>query len=262
MPESLHISEAVVRHAIANTKNGKEAAEFLNIHPDTWRKYASMYIDTETGLTLNKIHTAAYKKSTNWKQYWLENIAPKFRYTLNEPTPLIEVFANEKPYKDKKYLLRRMVKEGVRPLQCELCSYNSRPIYQPERNMTSPYYWSTYKLINLDNNLDNNSLTNLLIVCLNCRHCIFRNKEEYDKLIRYEDGSVKTPTDIIKSIMSMIGMEFDLKELELSEKNKSLLGRTNIAPGSIDVDDKKAQPEVEGLKNILEDDLGSVDWDG
>ena len=51
-----YLSEPNVRYAIENTKSNAQAAKFIGVSLPTWKKYASMYIDTITGLTLYAKH--------------------------------------------------------------------------------------------------------------------------------------------------------------------------------------------------------------
>lgn len=46
---SFNLPESDIRYAIANTKSNAEAARFLKVSFDTWKKYAKMYVDRETG---------------------------------------------------------------------------------------------------------------------------------------------------------------------------------------------------------------------
>ena len=61
---SLDIPESDIRYAMENTKSNAEAARFLKVSFTTYKKYARMYVDRETGKTLYEIHKNQFK---NWK---------------------------------------------------------------------------------------------------------------------------------------------------------------------------------------------------
>jgi hypothetical protein len=54
--KGLQIGEEDVRKAMANTTSNMKAAQYLEISLPTYKKYASMYRDGETGKTLYEIH--------------------------------------------------------------------------------------------------------------------------------------------------------------------------------------------------------------
>jgi hypothetical protein len=253
---SLPITEQVIRYVITKTRNNKEASDYLNVHTLTWRKYASQVYDQETGLSVYRLHTAAYQKKTNWKKYWLENIAPNFRKEWEfKPVSLVDVFSNKVTYKNPNTLLKRMVKEKVRPLACEVCGYDSRPVYVGEKDMSATAFWTNFNLKKLDLNEENNSLENLLIVCKCCEHNIFKNKEEYNKVIKDQSGKLKPSSEIIKSILALVGMSFDPNAIALTPALQSVLE----GPSQKEVEaaqSKKNTPITEELENSL-----GLDWD-
>ena len=50
------LTESQIRYAMYNTYSNQQAARFLNLAYNTYKKYAKSYIDTETGLTLFQLH--------------------------------------------------------------------------------------------------------------------------------------------------------------------------------------------------------------
>jgi len=64
------LSEAVIRNAMKATQSNFQAARYLNMTIDTYRKYAKLYIDKETGKTLYDLHknnTGKGIKKISWK---------------------------------------------------------------------------------------------------------------------------------------------------------------------------------------------------
>jgi hypothetical protein len=54
---ALNLGEAEIRYAMDNTKSNAEAARFLKVSFTTYKKYAKMYTDSESGKTLYDMHT-------------------------------------------------------------------------------------------------------------------------------------------------------------------------------------------------------------
>lgn len=165
----------------------------MNVNFSTWRKYASQIIDPETGFSLYKMHTPQWQMRYNWKEWWKTHIKPKWERP--DPTPLEDVFAGKVTFKTRKHLLARLILEGYKKKECEVCGYDRGPIY----SYKSTYYKQplrTYALEHLDGNKTNNAFENLIVVCLNCRAEIFADKKRYKELITREDGTLHTPDEI------------------------------------------------------------------
>lgn len=256
---SYPITEGVVRDAIAHTKDNTAAADYLNIALPTWKKYATRYIDEETGLTLYKLHSANYKKQTNFKAYWWNNMPEELKAKWGfKPKPIEDILSNKVEYKDNRRLMKRLVKEGVKKLECDICNYNYRTLYTGERDQTSAYYWTNWKLYRLDQNETNNALENLLLVCRCCEHNIFRNKKAYKDLITREDGSIKSGPEILESLMLLLGVAVNISNtefFEVKEKFKPLVESPTTEQAIENIDGK--------TKNFFtdpEDDI-ELDWD-
>ena len=52
----IQLTESQVRYAMENSFGNKAAARFLNIDYRTYKKYAKMYVDNESGKTLFELH--------------------------------------------------------------------------------------------------------------------------------------------------------------------------------------------------------------
>lgn len=53
---ALDIPESEIRYAMENTKSNAEAARFLKVSFTTYKKYARLYTDRDTGKTLYELH--------------------------------------------------------------------------------------------------------------------------------------------------------------------------------------------------------------
>lgn len=58
----LDLTEEQIREAMAISNSNKEASEFLHVNYATYKKYASSYIDEETGMTLYELQHQKWKK--------------------------------------------------------------------------------------------------------------------------------------------------------------------------------------------------------
>ena len=57
---AMNIAETEIRYAMEHTKSNSEAARFLKVSFNTYKKYSKMYIDRETGKTLFELHKNPY----------------------------------------------------------------------------------------------------------------------------------------------------------------------------------------------------------
>jgi hypothetical protein len=53
---ALDIPESDIRYAMENTKSNAEAARFLKVSFTTYKKYARLYVDRDSGKTLYELH--------------------------------------------------------------------------------------------------------------------------------------------------------------------------------------------------------------
>ena len=53
---ALNVPESDIRYAMENTKSNAAAARFLKISFTSYKKYARMYTDRDTGKTLYELH--------------------------------------------------------------------------------------------------------------------------------------------------------------------------------------------------------------
>lgn len=58
----LDITEEQILEAMAATNSNREASEFMDISRETWKKYASQFIDQETGMNLFELQHEKWKK--------------------------------------------------------------------------------------------------------------------------------------------------------------------------------------------------------
>ena len=173
----------------------------MNVHWTTYKKYASRYMDAESGVSLYKKHTPQWQKKHNWKQYWYDNIRQPWKG--KEPTPLEDIFSNKSSLKNRAHFISRLITENVKKKECEICGYDHGPIYDYKEKDSYKSYKAlrSYRLINLDANEENNSLQNLLLVCLNCHSNIFVDKDSYKEMITHDNGTPMSLSEVALMIL-------------------------------------------------------------
>lgn len=158
-----NLTEREIRYAMSKTNSNLEAAQFLNISYDTWKKYAKLYKDEETGKNLFELHKNLglrgkaktrvgrfKKKEFNEAKEWLQDVlSGKHRAPAT--------------WKFKYFLLR----EGFFQEECMECGFN-------ERRVTD--YKVPLLLCFKDGNYKNGHIDNIIFVCYNCYFLTIGNK--------------------------------------------------------------------------------------
>lgn len=160
------ISKADIEHAQANTKSNMEAARFLNVGYERYKRYAKIYNLFDQHLNQKGIGTAkgyAAKAST---------------------IKLKDVFANKHPGYSMIRLKHRMIARNLILEECELCGFK-------EKRLTDS---KTPLILTFRNGKRDFSQENLQLLCYNClflttgaptvanRGYIVKSFEEPDKI--------------------------------------------------------------------------------
>jgi len=140
--------------AISNTKSNKEAARFLNVSFNTYKKYAKEYIDDETGKTLFELHYNPnnVKKDkntdgvvyTSYKKLSLDNILVKHQ--------------NKLPISDFK-LRDMLIDNNYKVDRCDSCGFDTPRITDNRVPLLLTY---------LDSDKTNKEIDNIQFLCANC----------------------------------------------------------------------------------------------
>jgi hypothetical protein len=166
---ALSLSEANIRYAMENSSSNKEASLFLNVDYKTYKKYAMLYIDRESGKSLFELH----------KPITLLGI-PKKRYTLRESLikyTITDILKGKFPHLDSRYVKNRLLNSGHYPPVCSCCGFNERRI-DGKIPLVLDY---------LDADRTNHREENIRILCYNCAFMLagewrmHRNKESWHK---------------------------------------------------------------------------------
>lgn len=136
-----------LKEALNNSKSNAEAARYLNIGYQTFKKYALLYKD-ERGVTFFEKHKNRGRKGVPTKNKKYENIF------------LSKILNNEGPldYPNKK-LKCRLIKNGYIDERCERCGFEERRVLD---------YKVPLLLDFIDGNNKNRQLNNLRLLCYNC----------------------------------------------------------------------------------------------
>lgn len=142
------LTESEVRYAMDNSRSNKEAARFLKISLSTYKRYAKMYIDSESGKTLYDLHTNKAGVGI-----------PKNSGKYSGQKKLKEILEGKHPEYPARGLKRRLIREGYKAECCENCGFEERRI----TDYTVPLI-----LVWDDGDKTNHKLENLTMMCYNC----------------------------------------------------------------------------------------------
>lgn len=146
--KAYNLTESEIRYAMRNSRSNQEAARFLRISVAVYKRYAQMYIDSETGKSLYEMHK-------NKAGVGISKSGTKY----SGRTCLKEILNGEHPEYLAKNLKLRLIKEGYKAECCEMCGFE-------ERRVTD--YTVPLILAWVDGDRTNHRLENLQLICYNC----------------------------------------------------------------------------------------------
>lgn len=164
--KAFSLTESDVRYVMSCTQSNKHAAMFLKINIETWKKYASMYIDKETGKTLYELHLNPPAAGVRRKSSWMNP-----RLSIEEVLAKGQISA-----RGRKNLKRRLIRDGIKPERCSICSFD-------ERRLTD--YTVPLVLIYIDGDDQNIAQENLQLICFNCFYLNVGNLSSKNKSYRH-----------------------------------------------------------------------------
>lgn len=157
----LNLSEAQIRYAMANTTSNLKAAEWLRVDIFTYKKYAKLYIDPDTGKNLYDLHLSEQARKAYYTR--LNPPDPTLKSTkmsrLQVTAPLDDIFAGKHPNYSRKKLINRMIKEGMLAECCDNCGYSTKREFD---------FKIPLKLWYRDNDTKNLAKDNIRLLCFNC----------------------------------------------------------------------------------------------
>ena len=163
-----HLTEREVRYAISCTNSNLDAANFLHISYATWKKYAKMYFDQETGKTLYDLHKNKGAKTSK-----------KSKSVLT--VDMKDIFAGKHPKYDVNKLHFRLINEGHLEERCSLCGFC-------ERRMSD--YKVPILLTWKNGDKRDHRRENLEFVCYNCYALYYGELRQSGYLIKDKDKNI------------------------------------------------------------------------
>lgn len=144
------LTETVIRNAMKHTQSNFQAARYLNVTPETYRKYAKMYVDQETGKNLYELHkndAGLGIKRIKWnKEISVERI--------NEI-----VTSDSYRAVNQQKLKNRLIYEGILRMECYKCGHHEKRVIDFKQPLILSFK---------DNNKHNWKIENLEMLCYNC----------------------------------------------------------------------------------------------
>ncbi len=164
------LTEATLRNAIRHTQSNLQAARYLNVTLETYRKYAKMYVDQETGKNLYELHKNDTGKGIK-KIKWHKDISVE---RINEIVTGDSYRAvNQQKLKD------RLTYEGLLRLECYKCGHNQKRIIDYKQPLILSFK---------DGNKHNWKVENLEMLCYNCYFLFVGNLYSDKQLRTLEDA--------------------------------------------------------------------------
>lgn len=146
---SRDLTESVIRNAMKHTQSNFQAARYLNVTIETYRKYAKMYVDQETGKTLYELHKNPGKgiKKIRWKH---EISVDKINQIMSSES-----------YRavNQQKLKNRLIYEGILRMECYKCKHHEKRVVDFKQPLILSFK---------DGNKHNWKIENLEMLCYNC----------------------------------------------------------------------------------------------
>lgn len=148
-PSKILAKEDVLR-AIKMTRSNRAAARYLHVSYNHYKKYAKLYKDEVTGLTLLETHLNQSGKGI-----------PKFLGNGGKEPPLMDLIEGRVPVEhfDAKKIKQRIIFEALIEEKCNKCDFNERRVIDNKIPLI---------LNHKDGNQRNYHLDNLEFLCYNC----------------------------------------------------------------------------------------------
>lgn len=152
MPPSKFLSKEDCLRAMQNTKSNRGAARFLRCSLNHYKKYARVYVDEVTGITLYESHKNLSGKGI-----------PKFISNKGKQAPLKDLIEGKlaiesfEPAKIK----QRLVFEGYLKEECSRCGFHEERLSDSKIPLILQFK---------DRNRKNYELDNIELMCYNCSY--------------------------------------------------------------------------------------------
>jgi hypothetical protein len=165
------LTEAVIRNAMKHTQSNFQAARYLNVTIETYRKYARLYIDQESGKTLYELHKNNSGKGIK-RVRWNHEISIE---KINE-------IMSSDSYRaiNQQKLKARLIYEGILRMECYRCEHNEKRVVDYKQPLILSFK---------DGNKNNWKVGNLEMLCYNCYFLYVGNLFSEKQIQRLEDAN-------------------------------------------------------------------------
>jgi len=165
------LSEGVIRNAMSHTQSNFQAARYLNVTIETYRKYAKLYMDRDSGKTLYELHknnSGKGIKKINWKH--------------DISVDKINQIMSSESYRaiNLQKLKNRLIYEGILRMECYHCHHNEKRVVDYKQPLILNF---------IDGNKHNWKIENLRMLCYNCYFLFVGNLFSEKQILRMEDAT-------------------------------------------------------------------------
>ena len=168
------LTESVIRNAMKHTQSNFQAARYLNVTIETYRKYARLYIDRETGKTLYELHKNNSGKGIK-----------RVRWNHEISVEKINQIMTSESYRaiNQQKLKGRLIYEGILRMECYKCGHHERRVIDYKQPLILSFK---------DGNKHNWRIENLEMLCYNCYYLYVGNIFTDKQIQRLEDANAST----------------------------------------------------------------------
>jgi 5-methylcytosine-specific restriction endonuclease McrA len=200
------LSEGVIRNAMKHTQSNHQAARYLRMSYDTYRKYAKLYVDQETGKTLFDLHKNSSGKGIN-RVRWNDNFsAEKLDDILTKSQ--YKAFSIEK-------IKSRLLYEGKLRHECYRCGHSEKRVVDYKQPV----------VLNFKNGDKHDwRFDNLEMICYNCHFLYVGNL--------YTEKQIRNLEDVTSPELKKAEIDLDIDDHYLQHfKELGLLGDDDYQDG-------------------------------
>jgi hypothetical protein len=165
------LSEQVIRNAMKHTQSNFQASRYLNMTIATYRNYAKMYMDQESGMNLYELHKNASGRGIK-RVSWKDGISVD---RINE-------IMSRESYTaiDLHRLKNRMIYEGILRMECYNCGHNEKRVVDFKQPLILNF---------IDGKKTNWQVDNLRMLCHNCYFLFVGDLYSEKQILRLEDAT-------------------------------------------------------------------------
>lgn len=207
---SRNLTENVIRNAMKHTQSNFQAARYLNVTIDTYKKYAKLFIDQESGKTLYEFHKNNSGRGIK-----------RIKWNHDISVDRINEIMSSDSYRavNQQKLKNRLIYEGILRMECYKCGHHEKRVVDFHQPLMLNF---------IDGNKHHWNIENLRMLCYNC-HFLYVGDMFSDKQIRaLEDANAPLIKDEISWDIDDNFLQH-FKDLDLEKDENYLPGDEFIA---------------------------------